>query len=166
MKDLRSAETKAKTEWELAQRAADLRRKAAALSALRARVWRDGAPWQDIADCPFEALAAQHGYASCVLVTDGDAVAIASVRGRFGRPVRVIQDAEMAITDHGVRWVGGQFEEIDAPDWWFRWELVDVNGDMGYAGGEPAGRDEVEFLPTKWLPPPPPGPVAVERRTN
>jgi hypothetical protein len=64
----------------------------------------------------------------------------------------------MAMTDHGIQWVGGEIAEIEAPDWWFAWELTDHLGSENYAGGEPIGKDEVRFVATHWRaakPPPP-----------
>ena len=106
--------------------------------------------WQKIASCPFK----EYEYEQ-IFVTDGKRVCIAKVSKRFGTPMRVVEEPEMVLTDKGMAWQGGKYEEIKAPKWWFQWELEDVNGSMTYAGGHETGREEVPFIATHWMPMPP-----------
>ena len=70
---------------------------------------------------------------------------------RFGRPVRMVKEPEYVWTDDGFGLAGGEFEEIDAPDWWFKWELTDEDSAMNYMSGDEVGKDEVGFIATQWL---------------
>jgi hypothetical protein len=91
-----------------------------------------------------------------IWVTDGKEIALATVMWRFGRPVRVVKRPEMAMTDHGIAYVGGEYAEIEAPEWWFKWELKDqFETTMRYGD---TVHCEVEFIPTHCMPAKPPLP--------
>ena len=147
MEDLRSPKEKARAAREYKAWGASLSHNKKRRSALRNRIWAGGAPWQPIEACPFTEWEYEQ-----IFVTDGKVVALANVTRRFGRPMRCVKKPTMAMTDAGMAWIGGKWEEYDAPDWWFEWELEDVNGHENYAGGEPTGRDEVPFIATHWMP--------------
>ena len=150
-KDLRSPEAKRQAEIEWEERRRENDRLEQELADLIKSIWPD-APWQPIDTCPFEMLSKTYGMEGTIFLSDGQEIAMATVSRRFGRPLRVVKPPEYVMTDDGPAWIGGEYEEIDAPDWWFEWELTDVNGNMNYAGGEEIGKDEVEFIPTMWLP--------------
>lgn len=131
----------------------------------RSHCWAGGVPWQPIESCPFAALADTYGYEGVVLFTDGENIARASVRERFGRPLiwsgeghpeYVMRDGMMVLDGDG------EFVEPDRPEWWFEWELTDEDGFMTYAGGEETGKEEIDFVPTRWLLLPLPSPDTEE----
>jgi hypothetical protein len=151
MEDLRSPKVKARAErdyrrWSVGLRTAEKRRKA-----LAAKVWAKGAPWQPIESCPFKDFEYKP-----ILVTDGKSVALAKPHKRFGTPMRWEKPPTLAMTDHGMSYVGGKLAKIKAPKWWFQWELTDEFGTMNYAGGEETGKNEVGFIATHWMPFPTP----------
>ena len=68
--------------------------------------------------------------------------------------MRVVEKGEMVRVDHGFVIEGAEYAEFDHPDWWFEWELTDEFGIMTYAGGEETGKEEIDFVPTHWMPMP------------
>ena len=151
-KDLRSPEAKAADEARRLAENKKLDRLASKLTRARNAMWCDHNLWSPIEGCPFDALAQTYGgYGGRIIVTDGTNTAIATVSKRFGRPLCVINQPQMAITDDGVAYVGGEYAEIEAPKWWFKWQLTDDDGGENYAGGEPIGRDDVDFIPTHFM---------------
>lgn len=146
--DRRTPEERAKQEKQFAQWRADRERCEAQLAEARANTWTDP-PWRPIEDCPFELLRDSYGLQGSIFVTDGQSVALATVTERFGTPVHVTTQ-RFVLTDRGYE-LECETEEIDAPDWWFKWELTDEFGDMTYAGGEETGKEEVGFIPTHWF---------------
>lgn len=145
--DLRSPAAKAK--WEREQKAR--RAKEEKLSKQLSAQLAESTDWTPIEGCPFKALNSEYGIDGIIWVSNGKDVALATVRKRFGRPMRVVKQPEMAITDNGMGWVGGEYAEIEAPGWWFEWELTDQFGNETYAGGEPTGKKEVGFVATHWM---------------
>lgn len=125
---------------------------------IRGAFERAGEAWQPIETCPFQALAiVGHGLDCYVWVSDGKDVALASVKKRFGRPVRVVTPPRLSLTDNGLAWVGGEYAEIPAPDWWFQWELQNRLERYTERGEE--FQSDVDFIATHWKPamPKPPG---------
>lgn len=147
--DRRTPEGKARMEREAREREAERSRRGEVRDAAR-KCWTEAAPWQPIESCPFEAYDCASGADATFYVTDGKSLALVSVKRRFGRPVRCIREPGMILTDDGVRWEGGEYVEYDRPAWWFRWELEDVLSPED----ERFGKDEIDFVPTLWLPPP------------
>lgn len=150
MLDLRSPEARAAAE---AKRASDAaarsereQRFAADLVEAARLCWPAPPVWLPIERCPFEALASFGCREPAILVTDGQQRAAVTVRRRFGRPVRVVRRPEMALTDHGLALVSGEYAEFDHPDWWFGWELSDA---LEARSGDGSG-DEIGFVPTLW----------------
>jgi len=153
--DLRSPAAKAKQ----AKRYAEFQKEMAASKKTRqdaiAQFYSAGFAWADIESCPFMAYEnAGYQLSGCIFVTDMKSIALATVHKRFGTPIRMTKEPVMAMTDQGVQWIGGEYEAVDAPKWWFEWELTDVFGCMNYAGGEETGKDEVGFIATHWAPMP------------
>lgn len=103
--------------------------------------------WSSMEKLPFAAFEYK-----TLLVTDGESVAVVTIHKRFGRPIKVTKPAELAITDSGLAWVGGEYEEYDHPDWWFEWEFKDQ---LSYES-EMYGKDQIAFVPTHWMPLPNP----------
>jgi hypothetical protein len=100
--------------------------------------------WRLIETCPFESLKDRE-----IFVKNDKYEALVTFKVRVGRPVRMIEPAGMVETERGREWREAQIEEIEAPDWWFKWELEDVNGapTYAYAGAQ---REEVCFIATHW----------------
>lgn len=145
--DLRSPEYKADMEKRLE---AD-RRKRQRAGAKIAKLRREITGWQPIETCPFAAYDSYYGDDRAVLFTDGESVAVSFIHKRFGRPIKCVKEPTMAMTDHGMMYVGGEYEEYDRPKWWFDYELDDaLENDSDF------GRPEIGFLPTHWLPMPAP----------
>ena len=112
-------------------------------------------PWQPIEKCPFAALAEEYGFDGTILVTDGKGIALATIQGRFGRPQYWTGDEppEQVWRDGYMSFEGnGEWKEPDNPEWWFKWEFTDKDGDMTYAGGEETGKEEIPFVATHWFP--------------
>jgi hypothetical protein len=112
-------------------------------------------PWQPIETCPFEAYDEMYGLEGCILVKAGKKCARVSVTRRFGTPLvwtgktppeTVMRDGRMVIEGDG------KYVKPKRPAWWFQWELTDEDGIMTYAGGAETGKEEIDFLPTHWLP--------------
>lgn len=118
---------------------------------IRRQLWSAGIPWQPMSSCPFRELEDAWGEPTTLLVTDGESIAIAKVSRRCGRPVRCVEEPRMVLTDEGLSYRGGRYEEIDAPEWWFEWELEDLLERDVYLCGEPSGKPEVDFIATHWL---------------
>lgn len=148
MRDLRTEAQKAEAARIVAE--SDARRASAqkVVSEARGRV----TAWEPIEQMPFDAYSEAYGVSGVVILTDGRDMAVATVSKRFGRPVAVVNRGEMAITDQGVAWVGAEYAELDRPQWWFDWEFTDTlshESDMW-------GKDEIDFVPTHWMPLPNP----------
>ena len=143
---MRSPEKIAADEAERAKREREAERLAEVIAAWREQPFGQ---WRPIETCPFEALDHEYGVDGAIWVTDGDSVALATVTRRFGRPVRIVTEPEMVITDSGVGYVGGRMEEIEAPEWWFAWELQD-RFDATIEYGETVNC-EVNFIATHWM---------------
>lgn len=106
--------------------------------------------WQPIETCPFKALDSAWGVDGLIWISDGKEIALADVRARFGRPMHVVKEPQYAMTDHGIAMVGGEYAEIDAPEWWFEWEFRDqLRTTIRYGD---TVQCEVEFLATHWMP--------------
>jgi len=147
--DLRSPEVKAQQEAESAKRERKRKRLAAKMKATN---YLFAGKWHLIETMPFEAYAESYGDGSTVLVSDGESVCVASVGKRIGRPVKMVKQPVHTMTDEGFMMVGGEFEEYDAPAWWFKWEFTDElsrNHDL-------YGKSEVGFIATHWQPFPAP----------
>jgi len=117
-----------------------------------------GRGWLPMKSMPFKAFDDMCGFDGAVLVSDGTARALATVKARFGRPMFWKTQPEMVYRDGMMHWVGGvEDPRDDLPAWWWEWELTDQFGSMTYAGGEETGKEEIDFVPTIWtfLPDPP-----------
>jgi hypothetical protein len=115
---------------------AESKDKARSLKHERERWHVAGCPWMPMRKCPFAALDNEYGIDGAILVSDGKAVAVATISRRFG---------------------GEEDPRPDLPGWWWDWEVNDELASETWAYGEPAGQPEVEFIPTVWtfLPMPP-----------
>ena len=115
--------------------------------------------WLPMAACPFIGLDRLYGFDGAILVADDDGKrALVTIRKRFGRPVFFKTQPEMVFRDGMMCFEGGEIDpRPDLPAWWWEWELTDEFGEMTYAGGEPTGKESVDFVPTRWtfLPSPP-----------
>ncbi len=112
-------------------------------------------PWQPIEECPFAALDHEYGFDGSILVTDGNEIALATVRSRFGEPMYWTGEKppEAVWRDGQLVYEGeGSWEKPDRPKWWFKWEFTDENGSMTYASGHETGKEEVPFVTTHWFP--------------
>lgn len=158
MWDIRYEEPTAEERAEMDARRAERERESKAATRARAaavkRSWPGGL-WQEMAACPFKAFDDAYDVSGALWVTDGKSRALVTVKRRFGTPIRWKVPPTMVYSSKGLRLEGGVEEKIDAPDWWFEWELTDEFGHMTYAGGEETGKEEIDFLPTHFLPPPP-----------
>lgn len=117
-----------------------------------------GCTWMPMENCPFGALDNRYGFAGAILVTDGTARALVTVKRRFGTPMFWKKQPEMIYRDGMMCLEGGEVDpRDDLPKWWWKWNLTDEFGSMTYAGGEETGKEEVDFVPTIWtfLPDPP-----------
>lgn len=143
--DQRTPEAKAREERRRAKEAkAAAKAKKAFQEAIAAA---QGKGWLPIETCPFAGYGREWGIEGTLLVTDGETRALVSIQKRLGRPVRTVEAPTMAITDHGIMMVGGKYEEIDAPPWWFQWEMIDqLSPESDY------GKDEIDFIATQWMP--------------
>lgn len=148
MLDLRTDERRAEVEARLEAEQQKRREAEATVAHVRATV-KD---WQPIETMPFAAFAEHYGEEATVLVSDGVSVAVASVNERLGRPVKCVKRGEMALTDHGIAYVGSEYEEFDHPQWWFDWEFTDELS----TDHEMWGKSEVGFVATHWMPLPEP----------
>jgi hypothetical protein len=144
MQDLRSPEAKARAEREYAERRAKERKLEEVVAEDRAK----GGSWRPIESMPFKAYAEGYSRDATVLVTDGKEVAVATVSDRVGRPVKQIEPPTYTLTDDGPILMGGKYEEYDRPQWWFDWEFTDELS----SDSEMWGKDEIDFVPTHYMP--------------
>lgn len=145
--DLRSPEYKAKMEreWKVREKA---RKKAEdKASEVAAAIWTSPAPWRPIEDCPLATLCNTYK-ADTILVCDTTNVAVVRVRKRFGTPIEWVEEPRMAITDHGMAYIGGKSRTPDWPKWRLKYEFEDVLSHES----EMYGKDNIDFVPTHWLP--------------
>ena len=125
------------------------------------RCWPDGAPWLPIDTMPFEAYGEFLSGSDRFFVSDGQSVEIATLTKRFGRPLHWVGDEPpqlvRVLTDNGfeTRLEGpGEYKEPDWPEWMFEWQFNSATDThVEYDNDVP---DEVNFVPTHWLPMMPP----------
>jgi hypothetical protein len=145
MKDLRSKECRKREALEASERELE------SMDAAETRAYFQRLvtiAWFPIKTCPFAAYEAAYGVEGTILVADDEKIALVDVRQRFGRPMRWVKPPEMVLTDDGPAWMGGEIAEIEAPDWWFKWELIDLHGHDNESYGKP----EIDFIPSRWSP--------------
>jgi hypothetical protein len=157
MLDLRTEKAKKESKVSYDKWSKELRESEKRRINLAKKIWGK-LPWQPITNCPFE----DYKYKK-IFVTDGKTVSLGKVNQRFGTPIRCIKEPVMAMTDNGMQLVGGKYAKIKAPEWWFKWEIENVEGMETYAGGHETGKEEVAFIATHWLPLPPQGEIPKEQ---
>jgi hypothetical protein len=102
--------------------------------------------WHDMDKCPFEALSERYRIDGVIIVGDEQNTAIATVSERFGPPIFYEKEPEYVIRDGMSYLEGGIEKECPHPEWWLKWELIDVLE----TENEMYGKPEIDFVPTRW----------------
>jgi hypothetical protein len=92
--------------------------------------------WQPIETCPFAPYLE-------VWMTDGENVRLVEVDRRLGHgtPVSWFED------------VGGEWKiSTRIPKWQVEWRLADLEAPENFCSSGPLPRDEIDFMPTHWMP--------------
>ena len=146
-----SPEYEAKMEEWRKKDAAKAKRASDALKKARGKWKASDSGWLPMHECPFRALDEKYGYEATILVSDGEQVAVARVKRRFGTPVFWKTEPEYVMRDGMMCLVGGEEDpRDDLPKWWWKWEITDELASETWAYGEPAGQPEIRFVPTLW----------------